>query len=148
MLRSLGAVLLAALLGVASARAETGQARFVVGVIVPARATLTPVDAPTRITVSTADIARGYRDVSARYEVTSNGPRGWLLSLSPRLGITSRIEVRGLSNVVVLQRETVEVYRPVAGPAEPLQLDYRIVLAPGAAPGSYELPVHVAVTPL
>ena len=148
MLRSLGALLLLAIVAGGDARADTRQAQFVVQAIVPARATLAAVDQPTRLDVSREDLDRGYLDVSVRYVVETNAPRGWLLRLSPRLGLTRHIEVRGLSHTVVVREEGVEVFRPRASETERLELDYRLVLAPGAQPGTYHMPVHVAATPL
>lgn len=148
MLRSLGAFLLLALAAGAGARADSRQAQFLVRVAVPARVTLAAVEQPTQLSVSEADLARGYMDVSARYVVESNTRDGWLLRLSPRLGITRHVEVRGLSGTLVVQGDSVEVFRPQAREAEPLELDYRFVLAPDVAPGTYQLPIHVAATPL
>lgn len=148
MLRSLGALLFLALVAAAGARADTRQAQFLVHVAVPARATLVAVEQPTRLSVSEADRARGYMDVSARYVVESNARAGWLLRLSPRLGITRQVEVRGLSTTLVVQGDGVEVFRSRTSGAEHLELDYRFFLAPGVEPGTYELPIHVAVTPL
>lgn len=148
MLRSFGTFLLLALVAVAGARADTRRAQFLVQATVPARAALAAVEQPTHLSVSEADLARGYVDVTARYTVVSNAPAGWLLQLSPRLGITHRVEVRGLSATLVVQGDGVEIFRPRTSREEPLELDYRFVLAPGVEPGTYELPIHVAVTPL
>ena len=148
MLRSLGAVLLLALVAGASARADTEQAQFVVQATVSARATIEAVEQPTHLTVSAEDVARGYKDVSARYAVESNTVRGWLLRLSPRIGVTRHVEVRGLYRTVVLQGESVEIYQSRAPEPRDLELDYRFVLSPNVEPGSYELPVYVSATPL
>lgn len=148
MLRWVGAVLLSTMVAGAAVRAETLQAQFIVQAIVPPRTTLEAVESPARLLLTEEDIDRGYKDVAARYRVQSNTRRGWLLRLAPRRGVTQQVEVRGLSGTVLLREETVEVYRPrVAGP-EDVELDYRFVLATGVEPGSYELPVHVSVTPL
>jgi hypothetical protein len=148
MLRSLDAVLLLALVAGASAHADTEQAQFVVRATVPARAAVEAVEQPTHLKVSAEDVARGYKDVSARYAVESNTVRGWLLRLSPRMGVTRHVEVRGLSQTVVLRGENVEIYQPQAPEPRDLELDYRFVLSPEVEPGSYELPVHVSATPL
>ena len=148
MLRPLGAFLLLALVAGAGARADTRQAQFLVQVTVPAHAKLVAVEHPTHLSVSEDDLLRGYKDVPARYRVESNAPRGWLLRLSPRLGITRHVEVRGLSETLVVQDDDVEVFRPRTGEAEHLEVDYRFVLAPDVEPGTYELPIHVAATPL
>jgi hypothetical protein len=148
MLRSLGAFLLLALVAQAGALADTRQAQFLVHATVPARATLAAVEQPSHLRVSEADLVRGYVDVPARYVVESNTRIGCLLRLSPRLGITRHVEVRGLSTTLVVQGDGVEVFRSRTGGAEHLELAYRFVLAPGVEPGTYELPIHVAVTPL
>jgi len=148
MWRSLGTVLVLALMAGASAHAETQQARFAVQATVRPRVTLSAIDQPANLSVSDADVARGYKDVSARYRVGSNSSRGWLLRLSPRVGVADRVEVRGLNTTVVLHQESVEVYQPQDAAPQDLALTYRLVLEPDARPGSYEVPVHVSATPL
>jgi hypothetical protein len=148
MLRLLGATVLLALMAGSGVHAETRHAQFLVRATVPALATVEALEQPSHLSLSTEDVARGYKDVSARYLVASNARRGWLLRLSPRLGVTRRIEVRGLAGEVVLQDESVEIYRPRLRESQEMALDYRFVLASDAQPGSYELPVHVSATPL
>ena len=147
MLRLLGAVLLASLVTGTPAHGQQ-HTQFVVQATVPARVTLAAVEQPTRLSLTEDDVARGYKDVSARYRVASNGRRGWLLHLAPRLGVTARVEVRGLTAPLVLREESVEVYQPRAREPQHLALDYRFVLGPATRPGSYELPIHLSATPL
>jgi len=148
MMRSLGSILMLVLAAGVGARADTRQAQFLVQVTVPARASLVAAEQPAHLSVSEEDLVRGYKDVSARYVVESNARQGWLLQLSPRLGITQHIEVRGLSGTVLVRDEGVEVFRPRTREPERLELHYRLVLAPDARPGTYDMPVHVAATPL
>jgi hypothetical protein len=148
MRRRLGGVLILALAATTAANAAGRQAQFIVQVTVPARVTLEATGQPTHLLLSATDIERGYKDVSARYVVSQNTGRGWLLSLSPRLGITRQVEVRGLSRPVVLGEHGVEVHQPRSRGAQTLALDYRFVLAPDARPGRYELPVHLSAAPL
>jgi hypothetical protein len=148
MLRSLGAVLLLALMAGPSARADTEQAAFLVTATVPERVVLARVEHPSRLAISAADVLRGYKDVSARYVVSQNTERGWVLQLSPRIGITRHVEVRGLSRDLVLGNESVEVYRPGTAAREDIWLDYRLVLDVDVEPGTYDMPVHVTATPL
>jgi hypothetical protein len=148
MLRSLGAVLLLALVAGPRARADTEQAAFLVTAIVPERVALAKVEHPGRLAISAADVLRGYKDVSARYVVSQNTERGWVLQLSPRIGITQHVEVRGLSRDLVLGKESVEVYRPGTAAREDISLDYRLVLDADVQPGTYDMPVHVTATPL
>lgn len=147
MLRLLGAVLLVSLVTGTPAHGQQ-HTQFVVQATVPARVTLAAVEQPTRLSLTEDDVARGYKDVSARYRVASNSSRGWLLHLSPRLGATSHVEVHGLSAPVVLRNESVEVYQPRASEPQSLALDYRFVLDPDTQPGDYELPIHLSATPL
>lgn len=130
------------------AGAESGSVRFTVSAVVKSRVTLEAFDQPAQLTLSTEDIARGYKDVSARYQVRQHAGRGYLLRLSPRVGVTRHVEIRGLSGTLVLQQDDVEVYRTSASKPQAFALDYRFVLDPAARPGTYALPVHVSATPL
>lgn len=147
MQRSFGVFLILAAMAPA-ARAETGEARLLVQATVPSRVTLEALEVPARLLLSETDVERGYKDLSASYVVSHNTDRGWLLRLSPRLGLTRHIEIRGLSRPVVLQADSLEVFQPRARSPQTLALDYRFVLEPDARPGSYELPVHLSATPL
>ena len=142
------ALVLATVAASAALGGETRQANFIVTVNVPARATLQAVEQPARLRISAEDVVRGFKDVSARYVVESNTAEGWLLRFAPRLGIATEVEVRGLQSRVVVQGDTVEVYRARAREPERLMLEYRFVLEPGAQPGSYDLPIHVSAAPL
>jgi hypothetical protein len=148
MLRSLGAVLLLAVVAWGDARAGDERATFIVSATVPARVAIEAVEQPSRLVISPDDVRRGYKDVSARYAVSQNTERGWVLQLAPRIGITQQVEVRGLAMDVVLREESVEVYRPATVGREDISLEYRLVLDTDAEPGTYDMPVHVAATPL
>lgn len=150
MLRSLGALLLPALVaGVgANARADDERAVVLVSATVPARVTIEAFEQPTRLVISAEDVRRGYKDVSARYVVSQNTERGWVLQFAPRIGITRQVEVRGLSSDIVLREESVEVYRAGAAARENISLEYRLVLDDDASPGTYDAPVHVSAVPL
>lgn len=148
MLRLPGAMLLLALVVGSGAYAETRQAQFLVRVTVPPDATIEALEQPANLQLSTEDVARGYKVVTARYLVGSNSRRGFLLRLTQRIGLTQHIKVHGLAAPLVLREETVEVYRPHASEPQDLELDYHLVLEPDTQPGSYELPVHLSATPL
>jgi hypothetical protein len=121
---------------------------FQVSVTVPERATIEALDQPSRLTISADDVVRGYKDVSARYLATYETERGWMLRLSPRVGLTRQVQVRGLGGPVVLRDEGVEVFRPGTAGRERLVLEYRLELDPDAQPGTYDLPLHVSAVPL
>lgn len=148
MLRSLGAVLLLALVAGAAARADQERATFLVSATVPGRVTIEPLLQSSLLVITADDVRRGYKEVSARFQVSQNTERGWVLRLSPRIGITEHVKVRGLSTEVVLREETVEVYRPPTAGREDIALGFHMVLDADAEPGTYDMPVHVAATPL
>lgn len=93
---------------------------------------------PPSVTVTREDVERGYVDLPAgpRLDVRSNSPEGLavaVLSAHPMLGV----ELRGGLTSLVLP----------AG-VRSLDLNYRVLLAPGALPGTYAWPVQVIATPL
>jgi hypothetical protein len=143
------ALTLALLAAVSSpAAAERAAARFTVSALVPQRVSLQVLDQPALLTVSGEDVRRGYKDLSLRYEVRHNSGRGYLLNLSPRLGLASRVAVLGLDAAIELRDHGVEVYRDRPQGLEHLALTFRIVLDAAARPGRYALPVHVTAVPL
>jgi hypothetical protein len=141
--------LMAALALALPALADRGQARFTVSAVVPARATLTALDAPADgIDVSAADVVRGYADVAATYRVSHNDARGYLLSFVPKIGLARTIEVQGLASGLVLVDEPVELFQSEPPGSRPLTLAFRLRLHPSVAPGRYPLPVLVDARPL
>jgi hypothetical protein len=143
----MGVVALAALLA-GPALADQARARFTVSAVVPKRVTLTALEQPAQLTLSVEDIERGYKDVSARYQVRHNDSHGYLLHLAPRIGLTRHIEVRGLAAEVVLGDADLAIRQASAGRLHDFELAFRFVLDPAARPGSYALPVHVTAAPL
>ncbi len=145
--RSMGVVALAALLA-GPALADQARARFTVSAVVPKRVTLTVLEQPAQLMLSLEDIARGYKDVSARYQVRHNDPHGYLLHLAPRIGLTRHVEVRGLGTAVQLGDADLAIRQASAGRLHDFELAFRFVLDPAARPGAYALPIHVTAAPL
>ena len=145
--RSMGVVALAALLA-APALADQAQTRFTVSAVVPQRVTLTVLEQPSQLALSVEDIERGYKDVSARYQVRYNDRNGYLLHLVPRVGLTRQIEVRGLAAEVVLGDADLAIRQGSVARLHEFELAFRFVLDPAAQPGRYALPVHVTAAPL
>ena len=145
--RSMGVVALAALLS-GPAFADQARARFTVSAIVSKHVTLTVVEQPSQLTLSVDDIERGYKDVSARYQVRHNDPNGYLLQLVPRIGVTRHVEVHGLGGDVVLAGADLAIRQVSASRVHDVELSFRFVLDPELPPGHYALPVHVTAAPL
>lgn len=139
-----------ALLAAIPLAAEGGDvhASFAVSVVVPARASLETLAQPTLLSVSEDDVARGYVDVVALYRIRNNDPAGYLVRLAPRTGFTSTIEVSGLASDVVMRDEVVEVTQPASLQPQDLNLQFRLMLQPGATAGVYPMPLHVSVATL
>lgn len=144
---SIVAVILAMALG-SPVWAEQGQGRFSVAVTVPARVTLEVIEQPAELSLTAQDVARGYKDVSARYLVRHNDRHGYLLQIAPRVGVTNHVEIRGLGAALVLRRDVIEIHQPGKEFLQEFELEFRFMLDGVIAPGIIELPLHVAAVPL
>jgi hypothetical protein len=145
--RSMGVVLLAALVA-GPALADQARTQFTVSAVVPQLVTLTALEQPSELTLSAEDIERGYKDVSARYQVRHNDPNGYLLYLAPRIGLTREVEVRGLASDVLVGDASVAIRQAPVARLHDFELAFRFVLDPAARPGTYALPIHVTVASL
>ena len=140
---------LVAALHLGTARAETASANLQVSAYVAPSASIEAVGTPAAVVLTAADLALGYKDVSASYLVSSNDPRGYLLQFSSRAGLTCAIEVRGLGAPVEVGgfgAEVLQFGRPMH--ADQINLQYRLHLTADARSGEYVMPVVVAATPL
>jgi hypothetical protein len=138
-----------AALHLGTARAETVSTNLLVSAYVAPRTSVEAVGAADTITLTAADLVLGYKDVSARYRVSSNEAHGYMLQFSTRAGLTRAIEVRGLGAPVELGVFGAEV--PQSGlprHAGELELQFRLQLAADARPGEYAMPVAVSANPL
>jgi hypothetical protein len=106
------------------------------------RASVTIRGVPAPVTITEADLARGYVDVERTFSLLSNSRQGVRLHLYPRVGLARQIDVHGLASVLHMHEMDVEVIQPAS---EALQLRFRLWLQPAAVPGEYPLPVHLTV---
>ncbi len=129
--------------------ADTQRAQMLVSAYVIPVARVDSAGAPGTVVVTAADLALGYKDVSARYRVSNNDAHGYLLQFSERAGFTRAIEVRGLGAPVELGVFGATVPQ-FGGPRRDADLDlqYRLHLAAHVRPGEYTLPVAVSANPL
>lgn len=130
------------------AAASEARAQLTVTAYVPSRASIQAISEPAQFSISEQDLARGYVDVPAVYRVSNNDPQGYVLRLAPRTGITSAVEVSGLASRVVMRDDIVDVSQPAALRPQQLNLRFRLLLDAAVVPGTYELPVQVAVVSL
>jgi hypothetical protein len=121
--------------------ADVALARFAVSARVDAHVRLAPVDSDGALTLTSADLDRGYLDVTRRYALRTNAPDRVRLQVHPRVGYTTAVDIAGVGRTVRLHETSVELW-PATG--HDLEFVFRLWLAPGLAPGQYPLPVHVA----
>jgi hypothetical protein len=132
----------------ALAGAESREAPMQVSAYVVPRASLEATSAPATVQVTAADVAVGYKDVAATYRVRTNDPRGYFLRFATRAGLTQAVEVTGLAAPVLLEESGTDVLQQHPSRDQVYSLGFRLRLAPGAAAGTYELPVVVRVASL
>ncbi|HEX8011335.1 MAG TPA: hypothetical protein VF814_10420 [Casimicrobiaceae bacterium] len=127
------------------------QSQIAVTAIVPAQAVGQVVQEPAEITITDADIARGYVDVpmGTRLRVSSNNPTGYFIDFFTRLPIFRGVRVSNSSGSADLGPEggTI-VERGQPGRNLPLDLSYRFMLASSVQPGTYAWPLALNVRAL
>ena len=98
------------------------------------------------LTVTAADVARGYVDVSAGTEVMarSNDTNGFSVNFTPRAGVFDSAKITGLGSEVEIDRSGGSVHRAYTGHEASMLLGYRFVLARDVAPGSYPWPLQIS----
>ena len=120
-------------------------ARLAVSARVDAHARLAPVESDGPLTITSADLGRGYLDVTRRYALRTNAPGRVLIQVHPRTGYTTAVDIAGVGPTIRLHENGVEL-RPPTG--RDVEFVFRLWLAPGLTPGQYPLPVHVAAVVL
>jgi hypothetical protein len=128
-----------AALHLGTARAEITSANLQVSVRVLPRAQLQADASP--VTVTAADVQRGYLDVSRHYQLRTNTPDRVVLQLNPRVGLTNSIDIQGFQSPLHMGDLGLEVAQPFQ---REFTLSYRLWLSAAATPGEYELPVQLA----
>jgi hypothetical protein len=128
-----------AALHLGTARAEMAAANLQVSAQVLPHARLQADTSPVSITA--ADVQRGYLYVSRHYRLQTNAPDRVVLQLNPRVGLTDSIEVEGFRALVRMQDTSLEITQPLA---RQFTLNYRLWLSAGANPGRYAMPVQLA----
>jgi hypothetical protein len=93
------------------------------------------------VSVTAADVRRGYLDVSRHYQLKTNAPDRVVLQLDPRVGLTDSIEIDGFQAPLRMTDASLEITQLFA---REFTVNYRLWLSAGAMPGEYALPVQVA----
>lgn len=125
------------------------EAALTVRAVVPRHASVRMAQ-PGSLTLSAADIARGYVEVSAPIDVLvqSNVPEGYTLAFECHGTQVREVRVRGLHGDVMVGAAGALSARPATGRGmwrETLQLRLRFELAADARPGEHAWPLHVSM---
>lgn len=138
---------------ISSAVASGSTTKLAVTATVLKHASLQVLSQPNSISVTAADIARGYVDVPApaQLAVRSNSPLGYMLEFSSNGYFFREILVNGLSVPVQLSPAGGAVLQPAAASGvtrATMDLGFRFLLHEAAQPGVYPWPIHVSVSPV
>jgi hypothetical protein len=147
--------LAAAVLGMAlaaPAAAGPGDATLMVRATV-LRHTSIRIAPPRTLTVSAADVARGYVELAApvEVEVQSNVREGYTLVFERRGEQVQQVHVQGLQSALLVGDAAAMASRPAAGRGlwrELLQLRFRFDLVPHARPGQVPWPLNISMMSL
>ncbi len=130
--------------------AGSSSAPMHVSVTVIARAVLTVASQPTAVTVTDADVARGYVDVSSPIvvQVRTNSRAGYLLQADRQTVDFATVELQfGEATMTVADGES-WISRPYIPGGDVIAMHARLHLAPGMQAGSYPLPIALSARPL
>lgn len=141
----------ALLLGCGSVHAESSRGLLTVRAVV-ARHAEVHIAHPASITVTAADVARGYLDlpVPVQVEVRGNMREGYCLLFERSGDEVGDVQVLGLGQPLVVGAAEAMSERPAPGSGywrEQLSLQFRIALAPRAVPGEHAWPVRISLLP-
>ena len=131
--------------------AATANSQIAVTAFVPAQTIAKLVLNPTQITITDADVARGYVDVAtaSQLQVTSNNPAGFVIDFFSRLPIFRSVRVSSAGGGADLGPDGGAIIeRGRHGRDMPLNLSYRFNLADNVQPGTYAWPLALNVRSL
>ena len=127
------------------------RSQVAVTAFVPAQTVGQLVRQPSEITITDADIARGFVEVAAasQLRVTSNNPAGYVIDFFSRLAIFTSVRVSSAGGGANLGPDGGTIIeRGRKGRDMPLDLSYRFNLTAQVQPGTYAWPLALNVRPL
>lgn len=132
-----------------AAFAGSSSATMQVSVSVIARAVLTVTSQPDVVTVTEADVARGYIDVATPISlvVRTNSRAGYLLQVDRASDAFSNVEIT-FGDAAMNVGDQAWISRPYVAGGESLVMRARVHLAAGAQPGAYPLAMAISARPL
>jgi hypothetical protein len=140
----------ACLLAATPAMAANAEAQMTVSARVLARAVVTLENAPSSISVTAEDIARGFIDIAApiTVRVRTNSRAGYLLTVSRLDDSFSAVKLSfGNAEMHVAASEG-WIARPYVASGDILSVNARLTLAPGTTPGLHSAPFAFSASPI
>lgn len=131
--------------------AAAPRSQIAVSAFVPAQTIAQVVEQPAQITITDADIARGYVDLPAasQLRVTSNNPAGYVVDFFSRLPIFTSVRVSSTGGSADLGPDGGAIIeRGHQGRDMPLNLSYRFNLSAQVQAGTYPWPLALGVRAL
>src|SRR6266567_6905552 len=143
-------LLLAAVVLVPSLSAASSSVQMNVSVQVIARTIVTVDSQPASVDITDADVARGYVDLpqSVAFRVRSNAVNGYTLQFEPIAYPFAQAQVSWGSSVATVGTDGTWLTRSYQQGTTLANLNVRLTLAPGTAPGSYSWPVRFSADSL
>jgi hypothetical protein len=133
---------------VPSAQAAQRSAAMTVSVTVVANAKMEISYQATQLTITEADITRGYVEVpgASRFSVRTNSRTGYLMEFHPVANVFESVHVGGLGNAVQFGVDGGSIVQrgPLASNLTH-ELSFRFNLRPEARPGLYPWPLQLSV---
>ena len=127
------------------------RSQIAVTAFVPAQTVGQLVQQRSEITITDADIARGYVEIpgASQLRVTSNNPAGYIIDFFSRLPIFTSVRVSSTGGGADLGPDGGTIIeRGHQGRDMPLNLSYRFNLTAQVQPGTYAWPLALNVRPL
>jgi len=127
-------------------KAGQSSATIAVSAIVVAAVKTQTLFENSELTITQADVAKGYMDVFSAYtfSVFTNSKKGIILDLNPLSHIFDSVEVFGMGSTALLGSDggafTVRSFLPNNSKHD---LSFRFVLSQGVTPGTYPWPLKI-----
>ena len=126
--------------------ASMRNASFGVSAQVVARTWIEPVDEPTTVVLTPADLLQGYKTLDVHYRVHTFGTFRYLLNIVPLTGLADYVHIDGLGAPVTLGESDITVLQQAPANVNELRLSLRLELRPGLPAGSYSMPVRLSIS--
>ncbi len=134
-----------------SAQAGQTSTTMPVSVQVIANARMTSTFQAQQLSISAADIARGYVSVAAaaRFSVITNSRTGYLVELYPVGNLFESVQISGMGSAVQLGADGGAIVQRGTPPSHQThELSFRFSLRPDVLAGSYPWPLQLSVRAL